>query len=160
MLLPGAIPAHDARCAAVGNRDMSTPISAMIGFGGPLPDPGDGVEVVTGLFERDAGLVGVRRRTGVDLVVEPGDGRFEVSDVVEAQPDQQGVVVAEPAPQRVAQLGDLLAQLALGQLGEHLGVALTGDQSGAASPGPTRPARPTATESNLMPASSRVFWMR
>jgi hypothetical protein len=26
MLLPGHMPAHDARCAAVGNRVMSTPI--------------------------------------------------------------------------------------------------------------------------------------
>ena len=122
---------------------MSTPISAMMHLGGPLPDPGDGVEPVTGPLERDAGLAGVRREQGVDLVVELGDGRFEVSDVVQAHPDQQGVVVPEPAPQRLAQLGDLLAQHALGQLGEHLGVTFTGDRARAASPGPTRPARPT-----------------
>ena len=29
-LLPGHNPAHDARCAAVGNRAMSTPISEMM----------------------------------------------------------------------------------------------------------------------------------
>ena len=29
-LLPGQTPAQDARCAAVGNRAISTPISAMI----------------------------------------------------------------------------------------------------------------------------------
>src|SRR5438552_124057 len=29
-LLPGAIPAHEARCPAVGNRLMSTPIWAMM----------------------------------------------------------------------------------------------------------------------------------
>ena len=29
-LLPGHMPAHDARCPAVGKRDMSAPISARI----------------------------------------------------------------------------------------------------------------------------------
>ena len=49
--------------------------------------------------------------------------------MVKAQPDQQGVVVPEPAPQGLAQLGDLLAQLPFGHLGEHLGVAFAGDES-------------------------------
>ena len=106
-------------------------------LGGPLADPGDGVELVTGLAER--GLTHL-----VDLAVELAssrDGGLEVVGVVQAQPDQQGVVVPEPAPQRLAQLGDLLAQHALGQLGEHLGVAFAGDQRRAASAGPTRRAR-------------------
>ena len=37
MLFPGATPAQDARCAAVGNRDMSTPISAMMHSAARLP---------------------------------------------------------------------------------------------------------------------------
>jgi hypothetical protein len=95
---------------------------------GPLRDPGDGVEVVTGLVERDAGLAGVRREQAVDLLVETGHGRFEMVDVVEAHPDQQGVVVPETSPQGTLQVRDLLAELALGQLCEHLGIALTSDQ--------------------------------
>lgn len=55
--------------------------------------------------------------------------------MVQAQPDEQGVVVPEPAPQRLAQLGDLLAQQhPLDQLGQHLGVALAGDQRGEHGP--------------------------
>ena len=73
--------------------------------------------------------------------------------------DEQGVVVAEAAPQRLAQLGELVAQPALGHLGEHLGVAFAGDEGGEHQP--ARDARTSeATESSLMPASSRVFWMR
>jgi hypothetical protein len=48
--------------------------------------------------------------------------------VVKGQPDQQRVVVAEAASQRLAQLGELLAKLALGQLGQDFGVAFAGDQ--------------------------------
>src|SRR5215207_4245054 len=39
MLLPGAIPAQEAKWAAVGNRDMSTPISAMIVSAARFPTP-------------------------------------------------------------------------------------------------------------------------
>ena len=39
-LFPGHNPAHDARCAAVGNRDMSTPISEMITCAARSPIPG------------------------------------------------------------------------------------------------------------------------
>src|SRR5687768_10240715 len=38
-LLPGQRPAHDARCPAVGNTAMSTPISAMIVSAARLPTP-------------------------------------------------------------------------------------------------------------------------
>jgi hypothetical protein len=48
--------------------------------------------------------------------------------VVKRQPDQQRVMLAEAAAQRLAQLGELLAQLAPGQLRQRLGVALAGDQ--------------------------------
>lgn len=55
--------------------------------------------------------------------------------------------------------GDLLAQPALGQLGEHLGIAFASDERGE-----HRPARHActsdATESSLIPASSSVFWIR
>jgi hypothetical protein len=45
-------------------------------------------------------------------------------------------------PQRLAQPGQLLAQPATGQPGQHLGVALRADQGGGASPGRRPPARP------------------
>jgi hypothetical protein len=64
----------------------------------------------------------------VDAAIQGGDGAFQVLQVVKRQPDQQRVVVAEAASQRLAQLGELLAQLALGQLRQRLGVALAGDQ--------------------------------
>ena len=48
--------------------------------------------------------------------------------VVQAQADQQGVVVPEPPSQGLAQLRELLAEPALGHLGEHLGVSLTVDE--------------------------------
>ena len=49
-------------------------------LGGPFPDPGDGVEPVTGPFERDTGLAGVRGEQRVDLVVEASGGGFEVGE--------------------------------------------------------------------------------
>jgi hypothetical protein len=64
----------------------------------------------------------------VDAAVQGGDGAFQLLQVVKGQPDQQPMVLAEAAPQRLAQLGELLAQLALGQLRQDLGVALAGDQ--------------------------------
>ena len=94
----------------------------------PFPDPGDGVEPVTGPFEGETGLAGVRGEQRVDLRVELGGGGFEMRGVLEAQPDQQCVVLAEPAPQRLTQLGDLLAEPGLGQLGEDLGIAFTNDE--------------------------------
>ena len=39
MLFPGQTPAHDAKCAGVGKRVMSTPISAMMHSAARLPTP-------------------------------------------------------------------------------------------------------------------------
>jgi hypothetical protein len=75
---------------------------------------------VTGRGERGDHLV--------DAAVQGGDGAFQMLQVVKGQPDQQPMMLAEAAPQRLAQLGELLAQLALGQLRQRLGVALAGDQ--------------------------------
>jgi hypothetical protein len=88
------------------------------------------VEPVTGLDERDTGLAGVRREQGVDVLVEPRDRCFQVGGVVQAQPDQQGVMIGETPAQRLAQRGDLAPQHALGQLGEHIRITLADDQRG------------------------------
>src|SRR3954471_12729152 len=103
-------------------------------LGGPLADSGDGVEPVTGLGERDAGLAGVLGEQIVDVLVQLRDRALQVGEVVQAEPDQQGVVVTEAAAQCLAQLGELLAQQALGQLGEDVGVAFAGDQGGQHRP--------------------------
>jgi hypothetical protein len=96
-----------------------------------LPTPVMVTRPVTGHRERDDHLV--------DAAVQGGDGAFQVLQVVKGQPDQQSVVVAEAAAQRLTQLGELLAQLALGQLGQDLGVAFAGDQG--AQHRPTRDAQ-------------------
>src|SRR5215213_3596113 len=83
ILVPGAIPAQDARCAAVGNRDMSTPISAMIVSAARLPTPVM-VSSRSRARWRGAGLTGVRGEPCVDLRVEGGDGSLEVVGVVKA----------------------------------------------------------------------------
>jgi hypothetical protein len=120
MLLPGQRPAQLARCPAVGNMVMSTPISAMMTSAARLPTPVMVTRPVTGHRERGDHLV--------DAAIQGGDGAFQMLQVGKGQPDQQPMVLAEAAPQRLAQLGELLAQLALGQLGQDLGVAFAGDQ--------------------------------
>jgi hypothetical protein len=99
---------------------MSTPISAMMVSAARLPTPVMVAEPVGGHRERGDHLV--------DAAIQGGDGAFQVLQVVKRQPDQQRVVVAEAASQRLAQLGELLAQLAPGQLRQRLGVALAGHQ--------------------------------
>jgi hypothetical protein len=54
--------------------------------------------------------------------------------VLQAQPDQERVVFAEPPAQGLPQRGEPAPQPALGQLGQHLGVALAGDQGGEHRP--------------------------
>jgi hypothetical protein len=83
-------------------------------------------EPVTGHRERGDHLV--------DAGVQAGDGALQVLQVLQRQPHQQGVMLAEAAAQRLAQLGQLGAQLALGQLGQHHRVALPGDQAGQHRP--------------------------
>ena len=48
--------------------------------------------------------------------------------MVEVEPAEQGVVVGEPAGQRLGQVADLLAQHAAGQVSQHRRVTLAGDQ--------------------------------
>ena len=131
---------------------MSTPISAMMHSAARLPDAGDRVEPVTGLSERGD--------HPVDLDVEGGDRRFEVVDVVDDDPQHRGVVLAEPAAQRLAQ---------------HAGSSCAAPpwpsrraRSGSRSPAirarsiarPDTPSTSEATESSLIPASSSTFCTR
>ena len=120
MLLPGQRPAQEARWPAVGNTAMSTPISAMMASAARLPTPVMVAEPVTGHGER-----GDHR---IDPAVEGGDRLLQVLEVVKGQPDQQRMMLAEAAPQGLAQLRELGPQPALGQLGQHAWVAFASDQ--------------------------------
>ena len=99
---------------------MSTPNVGDDGLGGAFADPGDGVQPVTGHGERGHHFV--------HAGVEAGDRGLQVLQVLQRQPDQQPMMLAEAAPQGLAQLGELLTQLALGQLCQDLGVAFADDQ--------------------------------
>ena len=64
----------------------------------------------------------------LDAGGEPVDLDAEGVDLVQQHPRQLGVVVVEAAGQRLHQGGALAAHPPPGQLGQHLGVALPGDQ--------------------------------
>src|SRR3954449_408523 len=128
-------------------------------LGGPLTDPGDRGEPVTGPGERDTGLAGVRGDERVDALVELLDGALQVADVLQGESDQQRVVLAEAAAQRLPQGRDLVPQLSLAS-----SARTTGSRSPATSAAsiarPETPSTSEATESSLMPASSSVLAIR
>jgi hypothetical protein len=113
--LPGHNPAHEARCAALGNRDMSTPISATTTSAVRLPTPGMVSTLIGGAHEL------------VDLLVEALDHGFQLVHVVQVHASQQGVVVLEASHECLAQLGDVGPQTRQRHLREHLWVQLAGD---------------------------------
>jgi hypothetical protein len=131
LLIPGVMPAQEARCPGLGKRHVGADLGEDA-FSGAPAHAGDRGESVTGSGEREAGLAGVLGDQGLDALVEAGDRRVEVIGVLQAEPDEQGVVSrvvgAEATAQRLAQRRDLLAQRAAGQLGQHLGVAFAGDE--------------------------------
>jgi hypothetical protein len=95
-------------------------MSAMMASAARLPTPVMVAEPVGGHGER-----GDHR---IDAAVEGGDRLLQVLQVVKGQPDQQPVVVAEAARRARGQLGELNAQAAPGQLGQHAWVAFASDQ--------------------------------
>src|SRR3546814_570504 len=115
------MPAHDAKCAAVGNIDMSTPTSAMMASAMILSTPGIVMSRSPGVSERGDQLVDAR--------LETLEGLVDVVEVSEDLTDHQGMVRAEPARQRRLQQGDLGPQPAPGQLGKYLRVAAASDES-------------------------------
>lgn len=86
---------------------------------GPV-DPGDGVEQV------ERGTKGSHRL--LDPGVQLPDGVGELVVVIQVQPGQEGVVGAEAAGQRLGELGDRAAELALGHLREDLGISFAADE--------------------------------
>jgi hypothetical protein len=72
-LLPGHSPAQDARCPAVGNRDMSTPISEMITWAVRSPTPGIVHNAwIWGLKPIGGGSAQARARAGSATLARPG----------------------------------------------------------------------------------------
>ena len=89
---------------------------------GALLDAGDRAEQLNRFGERGD----LRLDHGGEL----GDRLVEVVDVGEDAADDQRVLCVEAALERLAQLRQLGAQLALGELGEHVWVGGAGDQGG------------------------------
>ena len=96
-------------------------------LGGALVDAGDRVEQLQLMGERAGQLLDLRGQ-GCDRLIEEVDLRQHLSD-------QQRVMAGEAALERLPERGDLLAQRALGQLGEDLGVMGPGDQRVEHPPG-------------------------
>src|SRR3954452_3038437 len=90
LLLPGQTPAQEARCAALGKRAISTPISAMITWAA-------GVDTVDGVQQLDLGPVG--GQLGVDAGVQLAYHGADRVDVGQDHPGEEGVVVAEASGQ-------------------------------------------------------------
>ncbi len=106
---------------------MSAPISEDH-LGGPLGHAGDRHQQRHLRLVRDQQLVdrhGERLHRGVGLV-----------DAGEHRPTQQGVVLVEPAGHGIVQLGDLRTHPAFSHLGQHIRIALTGDQHQSGAPKP------------------------
>jgi len=90
--------------------------------GGDVPDAGDLIQTCRRGDERGD--------LGIDALVEVGDVGATPINAIEHLGQQERVVVAETAGERLLQVGDLAAHPAARELGEHLGVALPGDQRG------------------------------
>jgi len=82
----------------------------------PLADPGHGVDPGGGLSER-----GHER---LHLPIQGGDRLIQMLDQVKRDADEQGMVLAEATPQRLAQLRDLAPHPRLRQLCQHLWISL------------------------------------
>jgi len=89
-------------------------------FGGTLIHAGDGVEA--GEFVGEGG------HGDVDLAADGGDGLIKVIEVGQELTDEEGVVGAEAAGERLTQRGQLPPQLAAGEVSEEGGVRRARDQ--------------------------------
>lgn len=119
--------------------------------GGGEPDTGDLIQAGHRRAERGY-LV-------LYLCVEFGDVDADLIDAGQHLGQQERVVIAESAGERLFQHRQLGAHASAGELGENLGVALSGDQRGQhVSPG--GPEDVAATTESLICASSSSFSTR
>ncbi|MCA1680322.1 MAG: hypothetical protein LC777_15905, partial [Actinobacteria bacterium] len=119
-------------------------------FGGAPLNARDAAQQLNGRIERGDAIL--------DRVREPVDLLIEEVQVREDRPDQQRVQVVEAAFEGVAERGDLLAQAALGEIGEQLGIGRLSDERVIARL--DLPSRSDATQSSLTLVSSNALCSR
>jgi hypothetical protein len=105
---------------------MSTPISAMITQAAVRPTPGDLIQLVDRSLKRG--------NLGLDLSLQRGDVGAGLVDARKHRLQQEPVMVAEVADERLLQQAELGAQATAGQLRQRLGVALAGNKRGHHGP--------------------------
>jgi hypothetical protein len=137
--------AHAARAAFAGGFVMA---GATPGPRGEMPRGREAGHVGPDLGQDDFGGAPVDTREGVeqldlrrqrgeallDLPRQPLDGVLEVLNVREQFPDDERMVRAEAPLQGLAQLGELLAQLAAGEVGQRRRIPGALDESGEHRP--------------------------
>ena len=116
-----------------------------------------GLDARDGTYLFDGGAKG--GNGGLHLPVDFSDCRIEDIDLIEVKAQQEAVLLGYAAAQGLSQclLGSLHPMV--GQAGELGRIHLTGDQ-GLDHLSATHADESLITESNLMLASSRVFWIR
>ena len=150
--LPGHTPAHEARCLGVGNAVMSTPISAISTSAVRCLTPGMRHQQVT-LARRKGRSAPRSRRESVDRLVEEVDVREDL-------PDDQRVLGVEAPLERLAQRGDLLAQLARARARRARPGRSCPATSASSMSRPDLPRMSVATQPSLIPVSSRILCSR
>ena len=128
-LLPGLVPAHDARWAAVGKMSMSAPVSATI-TSASVADPGDGAD------QRAEGLKG--SITTSIRVFSSSIWRVRWSIISRCIRARNAWWALNRPVERLGQLGDLDPEPPLGQVGERGEVDLAVRSGPAAWAVPTR----------------------
>ena len=119
--LPGHIPAQEARCAASGKyARTSAPISEMTPAAASEPMPG--MVLSRSLAARKGSIIS---SICASSLREHG---FQVVDVVQVQPAQEGMMLTEPAFQGHRQVRDLRPHPAVRQLREDRRAALPVDE--------------------------------
>jgi hypothetical protein len=93
---------------------------------GGAADAGDLIQPVDRRLERGD--------LGLDPGLHRGDVGAGVVDTIQHRLQQEGVMVVEAATEGLFQLAELGTQTAAGQLRQHLGVTLAGDQRGQHGP--------------------------
>jgi hypothetical protein len=91
--------------------------------------------------------------------VELGDRPLQLLKVRQGEADEQRVVATKPPSQRLAELGKLARSRPLASSASTWG-SRSPATSASSIARPEAPSTSVATESSLMPASSKVFWMR
>ena len=117
---PGHMPAHEARWPGVANLVMSTPISPMMASAIRRSTPGIVHNRSRGISQRGDALV--------DRQGEPADGLVGVVELAQNLGHQDGMGGSETTFEGRAELGQLLAQQPLGQIGQDFGILGAGDQ--------------------------------